>query len=82
MGRDWHSLPDYQSPARTRVLLALVGLHERDGRATVREIADLVGVSYSTCYAHLKALHRDGFVASAPLSGGTLRPLLQVVAHG
>lgn len=68
------------SPAQTRVLLALVRVWQRDGRAEVRDVmveADLSGVG--TTHDHLVRLRDRGLVAWEPTLQGTLRPLVAPV---
>lgn len=78
-------MADVLSPARTRVLLALIRVYQRDGRATVRGVADEAGVHLSTAYTHLCSLLEAGLLARVSKTGGTLRPLVlpvQVLDHG
>lgn len=70
------------SPARTRVLLGLLHVHERDGRATVRSLADETGRSINPTHRHLRRLRDAGLVAWTPGSAGTLRPLVTPVPFG
>lgn len=70
------------SPAQTRVLLALLRVYERDGRATVRSVAAEAGLaSYGRVQeTHLSRLADAGLIAWEPGKAGTLRPLVGVVA--
>ena len=70
--------PGAVGPGPTRVLLALVALHERRRwAATVREVTDLAGFrSTSTVWFHLLRLRRVGLVAWSPGRARTLRPLV------
>ena len=65
---------DYVAPAPTRVLLALIRVHQRDGRATVRSVAGEAGICFSTAHAHLVRLQGMGLVAQTEGQTGTLRP--------
>lgn len=68
------------TPAQLRVLLALVAVYERDGRATVRDVQRQAGLaSPNTTDAHLRRLRRDGFATWADGRSGTLRPLVRRV---
>lgn len=70
---------DYVAPAPSRVLLALIRVYQRDGRATVRTVADEVGICLSTAHAHLTRLQGMGLVAQTEGQTGTLRPTVQPV---
>jgi hypothetical protein len=63
-------------PAATRVLMALIRVYARDGRATVRSVAAEVDLGASTTLAHLRRLRRFGLVDWADGQTGTLRPLV------
>lgn len=65
----------YGSPVN--VMLALVFVYQRDGRATTRSVADHVGCQVSTAFRHLKTLRDDGLVAWDDTLAGTLRPLVE-----
>lgn len=68
------------SSAELRVLLALVHVVERDGRATVRTVADAAGLaSKATAHRHLRGLRALGLVTWTPRTLGTLRPLVRRV---
>lgn len=67
-------MTDVISPARTRVLLALINVYQRDGRATVREVAEAADKSPSTAYTMLLRLRDMGLVYWQPEHAGTLRP--------
>lgn len=70
------------APAQTRVLLALLTVHGRDGHATIQAVGEQAGLSSkSTVWFHLEHLRRLGLVAWEDGKRGTLRPLVQVVAH-
>lgn len=79
---DLHRLDGYQSPARTRVLLALLQVYRRDGWASVPAVAETAGVCRSVAHFHLRRLQAEGLVALTPGQQGTLRPLVEVVANG
>lgn len=66
--------------AQTRVLVALVLVYERDGRATVRTVAAEAGRGVMVVHAHLKVLRRLGFVCHE--HPGSLRPCLVRVPFG
>lgn len=69
---------EFLSTAEIRVLMALVTLYEREGRATVKGVTDLAGLrSTSTTHQHLTRMRRKGFVSWHQGAQGTLRPLLQ-----
>lgn len=66
--------------AETRVLLATVAVHARDGRATMRGVARAAGLStVSTAYYHLCALRNLGYVTWDSGVSGSLRPLVAPV---
>lgn len=67
-------MSDIVSPARTRVLLALIAVYQRDGRATVRDVAEAADKSPSTTYTMLLGLRDAGFIEWTPRHSGTLRP--------
>lgn len=62
----------------TRVLLALLHLWERDGRATMRGVAAAAGLSLTVTKHHLDKLRNEDLVTWEPHTGGTLRPLCEV----
>jgi SOS-response transcriptional repressor LexA len=69
--------------ARIRVLAAVVAVHQRDGRATVRTVAEAAGLSSpGTAMRHLRILRRGGWVTWVDHRSGTLRPTIQSVPHG
>jgi hypothetical protein len=59
----------------TRVLLALVRVYERDGRATVRAVAELAHYSLDTTNRRLHNL-ADLELAGGVGTRGALRPLV------
>jgi SOS-response transcriptional repressor LexA len=68
--------------SQLRILLAVCTVHHRDGRATVRAVAEAVGLaSMSTVHHHLVALRDAGWVTWDDGRDSTLRPLVHVVAH-
>lgn len=67
------------SPARTRVLLALIAVYERDGRATVSSVAAEAGRSVVVTHSRLVELRRLGLVTWTDGTAGTLRPAVKVV---
>lgn len=76
-------LPHHQDvicPAATDVLLALMRLHHKQGWASVRTVGQVVGMSGSTAFHHLRVLREFGLVDWEPARAGTLRPL--VVSKG
>ncbi len=64
----------------TGVLRALILLHERDGRATVRDISRATGLTLSATYHRLRKLRRLGLVDWTDNRSATLRPLVRRVA--
>lgn len=71
------------SPARTRVMLALLAVYARDGRATVRSVAAEDGRATTTTYWHLFALADEGLVGGIGTDKrGALRPLVTAVPMG
>ncbi len=68
------------SPAPTAVLMAVLRVYARDGRATIRSVAQEAGRNPSTTYAHLRTLRRARLVDWA--DGGTLRPSMIPVPFG
>jgi DNA-binding MarR family transcriptional regulator len=67
------------SPAQTHVLMALLRVYDRHGRATIRDVADEAGLSLSRTHSALGRLKLAGFVAWEPGRAGTLRPLVEEV---
>lgn len=49
--------------SQARVLMALVAVHARDGRADLPAVMEAVGRNRSTCWTHLRRLERMGLVA-------------------
>lgn len=72
------------TPGRTGVLLALLRVYERDGRATVQSVVDEAGLSSvgGTYQHHLVPLRDAGLVDWEPNRAGTLRPLVGPVPFG
>lgn len=68
------------SPANLAVLVALIRVHARDGRATVRTVSLEAGRNISTTHAHLRALRRRGLAGWEDDRVGTLRPLVRVAS--
>lgn len=69
--------------AQTRVLLALVLVYERDGRATVRSVAEQAGLSSpGSLVRHLRVLRRLGWVTWVDHRAGTLRPTVARIPWG
>lgn len=71
--------PGALDPDLTATLTALVTVHERDGRATVRTVATAAGTSAAVAHAHLRQLVDLG-LAEHP-AAGALHPTVTVVAH-
>lgn len=72
--------PDVVSPAATAVLLATVVLHDRQGRATMREIAAATGLrSTGSVLGHLRNLRARHLVSWEPSGAGTLHPTVAQV---
>src|SRR5690349_10765266 len=67
---------------QTRTLLALVACHRRDGRATVRSVAEEAGRSVMTTYHNLLGLRERDLVTWDEGRTGTLRPLVAPVPFG
>lgn len=72
-------ITDSMSSNRTKVLLTLVRLHEMNGRATMREVADGAGLTLKATYSHLKALRDEAYCDWEDGTFGTLRPLVSEV---
>lgn len=60
--------------APTKTLLALIAVHQRDGRATLRTVAEYRGVTFTTIQEQMRRLVRMGLAAQD--GAGTLRPLV------
>lgn len=73
-------LDDYVPETRTRVLVALLLAHAREGRATVRSVAAIADLSPTATYSALRRLRDDGLVAWDEGRSSTLRPLVTVQA--
>lgn len=58
-----------------RVLDAVREVHTRDGRATIRSIAQAAGLSLRPTHTHLRALRDAGLVIFADGKSGTIRPV-------
>lgn len=76
-----HSATGIVSPATTRVLLAVVAVHQRDGRSTIRSVATQAGRCVATTYRHLLRLRDLGLVAWDETKVGTLRPTVREVSQ-
>lgn len=63
----------------TRILVALMLVYERDGRATFRSVADEVGFTVSYVWRQFLVLRDAGLVDWEYRRSGTLRPLVGVV---
>lgn len=61
------------TPSQTRYLLAVLFLLERDGRATIRGVCDVLGVHKNAVHQQLVRLRKLGFVTWTDHRGGTLR---------
>lgn len=61
------------TPAKTRYLLAVLFLLERDGRATIRGVCDALGTTKNAVHGQLVRLRRKGFVTWTDHAGGTIR---------
>ncbi len=68
--------PGAMPAARARVLIALLRVYARDGRATVGVVALEAGVVQSYAHRLLRELHDEGAVCYQPSTRGTLRPLV------
>lgn len=68
--------PDALDTMDTRVLLALVHVHERDGRATVTTVAEQAHLSRACVHTHLSFLKDAGLVTWVRNHSGTLRPIV------
>lgn len=68
--------PEAVVPNRTAVLVALVDVYERDGRATVRAVAAVAGYSVGTTHKMLTDLAYEDLVTWDLGRRGTLRPLV------
>lgn len=68
------------TPARLRVLTALIAVWDRDGRATVKSVADEVGRGLSATWVQLVHLRRAGLAQWQDGHAGTLRPTVRIVA--
>lgn len=66
---------------QTIVLRALLDVYARDGRATVRSVADQAGRGIKSTHQALGALRRGGWVTWDDHTAGTLRPLCETVPH-
>lgn len=61
-------------------LLAVVALHEANGRVTVRDLCRAVGKSIQPVHRDLIALRNQGYVTWDEGRQATLRPLVRRVA--
>lgn len=69
------------TPPELRVLIALLKVYERDGRATVRSVAQAAGLrGPGSTLGHLRRLRLRGLVAWEDGRTGTLRPAVRRVA--
>lgn len=70
----------FVAPRTAAVLAAVTMIYGMNGRVTIREIADHLGVSTSTVHIALVQLKADGMVTWTPGSHVTLRPTCEPVA--
>lgn len=66
-------------PALVATMNALLIVHARDGRATVRSVAAARGVTVGPIYEQLSRLRDLGLVAWEDGVGGSLRPAVEVL---
>jgi hypothetical protein len=72
--------PGAVSSAATRTLVALLSVHQRDGRATVRSVGEEAGhASTGTTHEQLHHLRNLDLLTWDEGRAGTLRPLVRVV---
>jgi predicted transcriptional regulator len=71
---------DVIPPESTEVLLALLAVWRRDGRATVRAVAHEAGRGVMATHTQLRCLDEAGLVAMG--EAGALRPLVGAVKFG
>jgi DNA-binding IclR family transcriptional regulator len=64
----------------TKVLLAILALHERGAHITIRAVAEEAGTSVSRAHFHLNRLRSEGLVGWEDRTHGTLRPTARRVA--
>lgn len=67
---------DVIAPETTEVMIALLAVYQRDGRATVSTVAWLASKPRSVVHKHLDQLQSAGLVARGH---GSLRPLVALV---
>jgi DNA-binding IclR family transcriptional regulator len=72
--------PDVVPPEVTRVMLALLVVYRRDGRATISSVTAETGGGRGNTHEHLHRLADDGLVAMG--KAGALRPLIGPVKFG
>lgn len=70
--------PDVIPPEATEVMIALLAVHHRDGRATVSTVAWQSSKSRGVVHRHLDHLEQAGLVARG--GAGQLRPLVSPVS--
>lgn len=74
------ALPEVLSAVQASTLAAVVRVHPRDGRCTLRTVMAEAGVSSTaTIWFRLRSLKALGLITWAPGEQGTLRPLVKVV---
>lgn len=72
--------PGAITPRHTRLLLATIQVHARDGRATMREVVDAAGyASIGSAHQALHQLRALGLLTWEDGKAATLRPLVTVV---
>lgn len=71
---------DSMSPGVTRTMIAVMVLHARFGRVTVREVMLLTGrTTPSVAHAHLNTLRSNGLVDWIDGQQATIHPTVEVV---
>jgi hypothetical protein len=79
--QDFPRPPESLGPGETRVLLALVLVYGRDGRATVRSVGAAAGLrSVNTAHKYLLRLRELDLATWTEGRVGTLRPTVAVAA--
>lgn len=74
---------DALTKSQAVVLVAVIHIHDKKGRVTVRELSARIGfTSTSTIHAHLRRLKDLGLVTWDDGTHGTLRPNVQLQRAG
>lgn len=68
------------TPRQFAILMALIRVHARDRRCTIRTVGAEAGAGVASTWVAIQQLRRLGLADHWPAHAGTLRPVVRVVA--